>query len=224
MANDDADGLIPLQFDRLDEATMLERAREFRARMNKRRSVRFFSDEPVPMEVVHEAIRTAGTAPSGAHKQPWQFVVVTDPDVKREIRQAAEAEEKETYGHRMSDEWREALRPIGTTWEKPFLETVPVIVVVFRRDYDLVEDGTRNKNYYVQESVGLATGMLIAALHNAGLATLTHTPSPMNFLARILSRPRNEKPYLLLPVGYPSSECVVPDFDRKRLEQIMTEV
>lgn len=224
MSDKDNDGLVPLNFERLQEATMRTRAQEFRSRMETRRSVRFFSDEPVPLDVVHEAIQTAGTAPSGAHKQPWQFVVVTDPAVKAEIRRAAELEEKETYAHRMSDEWREALRPIGTSWEKPFLEIVPVIVVVFRRDYDLADDGSRRKNYYVQESVGLATGMLIAALHNAGLATLTHTPSPMNFLSRILNRPRNEKPYLVLPVGYPREDCVVPDFDRKPLAQIMTEV
>ena len=216
--------LVPLAFERLDEERMLARARAFHERANRRRSVRFFSDEPVPLEVVRTAIRSAGTAPSGAHKQPWTFVLVTDPEVKRKIRIAAEAEERETYEHRMSDEWRAALAPIGTDANKPFLETVPAIIVVFRQDWEATEDGGRRKNYYVQESVGIATGMLIAALNDAGLATLTHTPSPMKFLAEILERPGNERPYLLLPVGYPSEECVVPDFERKALDDILVEI
>ncbi len=212
---------IPLAFERISADEMRSRADAFYERLSTRRSVRFFSDEPVPLEVIHRAILTAGTAPSGAHKQPWRFAVVTDPDLKRQIREAAEAEERETYAHRMSEEWREALAPIGTDWRKPFLETVPALVVVFRKDYDLAPDGSRNKNYYVQESVGIATGMLIAALHNAGLATLTHTPSPMNFLQKLLKRPPNERAYLLLPVGLPAEGCTVPDFERKPLDDIM---
>lgn len=212
-----------LEFVRLPEAQMRERAWAMYERLNRRRSVRFFSDEPIPLDVVRDAVRTAGTAPSGAHKQPWTFVLVTDPELKRQIREAAEAEERETYDHRMSDEWRAALAPIGTNWQKPFLETVPALIVVFRKDYDLLEDGSRSKNYYVQESVGLATGMLIAALHDAGLATLTHTPSPMHFLHKILERPPNEKAYLLLPVGYPTDDCEVPDFGRKALDEILVE-
>lgn len=212
-----------LEFERISQAQMRERADALYQRLATRRSVRFFSDEPVPVEVIHRAILTAGTAPSGAHKQPWRFAVVTDPDLKRQIREAAEAEERETYQNRMSDEWREALAPIGTDWRKPFLEIVPALVVVFRKDYDLGEDGERHKNYYVQESVGIATGMLIAALHNAGLATLTHTPSPMNFLQKLLERPPNERAYLLLPVGLPAPDCTVPDFERKALDEIMVE-
>jgi nitroreductase len=216
--------MIPYAFDRLEPEEMRRRAKELFERLARRRSCRFFSDEPIPMDVLRTAVHTAGQAPSGAHKQPWTFVVVTDPRIKQEIREAAEAEEKETYAHRMSEEWRRALAPIGTDWQKPFLETAPALVVVFRRDYDLNEDGSRSKNYYVQESVGIATGMLIAALQNAGIATLTHTPSPMGFLAKILERPKNEKPYLLLPVGYPSEDCVVPGFDRKPLDEILVEI
>ncbi len=190
----------------------------------RRRSVRQFSPDPIPLDVVRRAVQTAGTAPSGAHKQPWRFVLVSDPAVKRQIREAAEAEERETYAHRMSDEWRAALAPIGTDAHKPFLEHVPAIIVLFRVDYDLHADGTRSKNYYVQESCGIALGMLIAALHQAGLATLTHTPSPMAFLAKILGRPKNEKPFMLLPVGYPTADCEVPDFSRKPLSEILVEV
>lgn len=214
---------VPLDFTRLSVEEMRARSRAYYEHARRRRSVRVFSDEPVPLDVVRDAIRTAGTAPSGAHKQPWQFVMVTDPGRKRQIREAAEAEERETYANRMSEEWRAALAPIGTDWQKPFLETVPVLIVVFRRDYDLDATGERRKNYYVQESVGIATGMLIAALHHAGLATLTHTPSPMHFLSKLLERPTNERPYLLLPVGYPGADCVVPDFERKGLEEILLE-
>lgn len=216
--------MISYEFERLDVEDMRTRATELFERLRRRRSCRFFSDEPLPLDVVRTAIHTAGQAPSGAHKQPWTFVVVTDPEVRRQIRVAAEEEERETYAHRMSEEWRRALAPIGTDWHKPFLEHAPALVVVFRRDYDLNGDGSRSKNYYVQESVGIATGMLIAALQNAGIATLTHTPSPMGFLAKILGRPKNEKPYLLLPVGYPSEDCVVPAFERKPLDEILVEV
>lgn len=216
--------MVPLQFRRYPEDEMRRRADELFDDLERRRSVRFFSQEPIPLDVVRRAIHIAGQAPSGAHKQPWRFVLITDPEIKRQIRIAAEAEERETYAHRMSEEWRAALRPIRTDWQKPFLETVPAIVVVFRVDYDLDEHGNRSKNYYVQESVGLAAGMLIAALHHAGLATLTHTPSPMGFLSKILNRPINERAFLLLPVGYPADDCVVPDFDRKALDEIMIEV
>lgn len=215
---------IPLAFERLPEAEMRARAEAHYALHDRRRSVREFRPDPIPLDVVRTAIHTAGTAPSGAHKQPWRFVLVTDPQIKRQIREAAEAEERETYEHRMSDEWRAALAPIGTTADKPFLELVPAIIVMFRVDYDLRPDGSRSKNYYVQESCGIALGMLIAALHQAGLATLTHTPSPMAFLAKILNRPKNEKPFMLLPVGYPADDCEVPDFARKPLDEILVEI
>ena len=215
---------IELSFRRRDEPQMRERAHQFFELLNQRRSVREFSDEPIPLDVVRTAIHTAGTAPSGAHKQPWRFVLVTDREIKRAIRLAAEAEERETYDHRMSDEWRAALAPLGTDADKPYLDYVPAIIVVFRVDYDLAPDGERSKNYYVQESCGIALGMLIAALHNAGLATLTHTPSPMNFLAKILERPKNERAFMLLPVGYPAPGCRVPDLARKPLDEILIEV
>ncbi|PRQ01319.1 Coenzyme F420:L-glutamate ligase [Enhygromyxa salina] len=214
---------IPLSFTRLPEAQMRERARAYYELMDRRRSVRQFSADPIDLDVVREAIRTASTAPSGAHKQPWRFVMVTDPKIKHEIRVAAEAEERETYAHRLSDEWRAALAPLGTDAHKPYLDYVPAIIVMFRVDYELGPDGSRSKNYYVQESCGIALGMLIAALHNAGLATLTHTPSPMNFLAKILARPKNERAFMLLPVGYPSADCRVPDLARKPLAEVLVE-
>jgi iodotyrosine deiodinase len=215
---------IPLSFERLPEPEMRARAEAHYALHDRRRSVRQFSPEPIPLDVVRRAIHTAGTAPSGAHKQPWRFVLVTDPAIKQQIRAAAEAEERETYEHRMSDEWRAALAPLGTDANKQFLTIVPAIIVMFRIDYELAPDGTRSKNYYVQESCGIALGMLIAALHQAGLATLTHTPSPMGFLAKILERPANEKPFMLLPVGYPAPACEVPALTRKPLDQILVEV
>ncbi len=202
---------------------MHTRAEEFFELMQSRRSVRQFCADPIPLEVVRRAIHSAGQAPSGAHKQPWRFTLITDPAVKRQIREAAEAEERETYETRMSDEWRAALAPLGTDADKAYLETVPALIAMFRVDYDLDDDGQRSKNYYVQESCGIALGMLIAALHHAGLATLTHTPSPMNFLAKILSRPKNERAYMLLPVGYPSDDCSVPELERKALSEILTE-
>lgn len=214
---------IPLDFARADADAMRRRADDFLATMQRRRSVREFSAEPIPLDVVRTAILAAGTAPSGAHMQPWTFVLVTDPAKKREIRRAAEAEERETYDHRMSDEWRAALAPLGTTWEKPFLEHAPALIAVFRQDWGAQPDGARRKHYYVQESCGLAVGILIAALHHAGLATLTHTPSPMGFLARLLGRPDNERPFLLLPVGYPADGCRVPALERKPLAEILVE-
>ncbi len=214
---------IPLAFERLDEAQMQANADAFFASMARRRSVREFSPDPIPLEVVRRCIHAAGQAPSGAHKQPWSFVLVRDPALKHEIREAAEAEERETYEHRMSEEWRAALAPIGTDADKPFLDICPALIVMFRCDYELLPGGERRKNYYVQESCGIALGLLIAALHQAGIATLTHTPSPMLFLAKLLERPANERPFILLPIGYPAPGCRVPDFERKPLAEILTE-
>ena len=218
---------IPLNFERHPEQVMKERARAYYELMDQRRSVRAFSSDPIPLEVVHDAIRTASTAPSGAHKQPWRFAVITKAEIKKRIREAAEKEERETYKNRMSDEWRAALAPLGTDANKPYLEIVPVIIAMFRIQYDLEEgeqgEAVKSKNYYVQESCGIALGMLIAALHNAGLATLTHTPSPMNFLAEILERPANERAFMLLPVGYPVEDCRVPDLQRKPLADVLLE-
>lgn len=212
---------IPYHPERLPEEEMLRRGRDLYEEMSRRRSVRFFSPDPVPREMIELAIRIAGTAPSGAHRQPWRFVVVSDPAIKREIRIAAEAEEHESYvGGRMPPEWLEALAPLGTSWEKPYLEIVPWIVVVFEELYELTPDGEKRKNYYPKESVGIACGLFIAALHRMGLATLTHTPSPMAFLSRILNRLPNEKPFILFPIGYPAPDCEVPDLQRKSLEEI----
>jgi nitroreductase len=215
---------VPLDFEEFPEQEMRRRAREFFERMNRRRSVRNFSDRPVPGEVLQHAIRTAGTAPSGAHKQPWHFVLVGDPKIKSEIRTAAETEERESYEHRMPKAWLEDLEPLGTDWHKPFLTTCPWLIVVFSQSFGLVqgEPGAKKKHYYVQESVGISVGMLLAALHVAGLVTLTHTPSPMGFLRQILGRPDNERAYMLIAVGYPESGCEVPDLTRKRLEDILT--
>jgi nitroreductase len=194
--------------------------------MKSRRSVRHFSAQPVPFELIETAIRVAGAAPSGANQQPWRFVVVADPGVKRAIREAAEEEERESYEHRMPNEWLEALAPLGTDWHKEFLEIAPYLIVVFREDYGIQQnpDGSERKvkHYYAQESVGIACGFLLAALHWMGLATLTHTPSPMGFLSRILQRPPNEKPYLLIPVGLPADDAEVPVIPKKLLSEILT--
>jgi iodotyrosine deiodinase len=212
---------VPYRPERLAEEEMRRRAHAFYEEMDRRRSVRCFAADPVPRELIEIAIRTASTAPSGAHRQPWKFVVVNDPAVKREIRIAAEAEEHESYvGGRMPPEWIEALAPLGTSWEKPYLETVPWLVVVFEEVYTLDPDGRRRKNYYPKESVGIACGLFIAALHHMGLATLTHTPSPMAFLSRILNRPPNERPFILFPVGYSAPDAEVPDIKRKGLEEV----
>lgn len=211
---------VPLAFVRRSEEEMRARAERFYDLMRSRRSVRHFSHRPVPRELVERAIATAATAPSGAHQQPWRFVAVSDPDVKRRIREAAEAEERESYTHRMSDEWLEALAPLGTTPEKPFLETAPWVVVCFAESYGLTPDGAKRKHYYVQESCGLACGLFIAALHHMGLVTLTHTPSPMGFLSEILGRPKNERPFILFPVGYPADGVLVPDLSRKPLDEV----
>lgn len=194
--------------------------REFRERMSTRRTVREFSPDPVPLEVLEHAIATAASAPSGANQQPWRFVVVQDPDLKRQIREAAEEEERENYANRFPEDWLNALAPFGTDWQKPFLETCPYLIVIFRIDYGLEED-RKIKHYYVQESVGIAAGFLLAALHQAGLATLTHTPSPMGFLAQILERPTNERPFLLIPVGFPAEEAKVPVISKKPLSEVM---
>ncbi len=211
---------IPLQHERFDPEETKRRAEAFYELLDRRRSVRHFTDEPVPRELIETAIRTASTAPSGAHRQPWRFVVVGDPEIKRRIRVAAEAEERKSYEQRMPDEWLEALRPLGVDWHKPFLEIVPWIVVVFEELFGFYDDGSKRKNYYVRESVGIACGMFITALHQMGLATLTHTPSPMGFLREILGRPKNEKPYILFPVGYPAPDAQVPDLKRKPLEEV----
>jgi iodotyrosine deiodinase len=212
---------IPYRPERLPEEEVLRRARAFYEEMDRRRSVRFFSPDPVPRELIELAIRAASTAPSGAHRQPWKFVAVSDPAIKREIRIAAEAEEYQSYvGGRMPPEWLEALAPLGTQWEKPFLETVPWIVVVFEELYAVAPGGGKRKNYYPKESVGIACGLFLAALHRMGLATLTHTPSPMAFLSRLLERPANEKPFILFPVGYPAPDAEVPDLKRKGLEEV----
>lgn len=214
-------GFVPYGLPRRPEDEMLRRASSFFEEMDRRRSVRAFSSDPVPRELIELAIRTASTAPSGAHRQPWIFVAVDDPALKREIRVAAEAEERISYeGGRMPDEWLEALAPLGTNWEKPYLETAPWLVVAFEELYGFDAEGNKRKNYYPKESVGLACGLFIAALHHMGLATLTHTPSPMGFLANILGRPANEKPFILFPVGYPAPDAEVPDLRRKSLEEV----
>ncbi len=200
---------------------MIVRSADFFAWMDKRRTCRYFSDKPIPKEVMENIILTASTAPSGAHKQPWTFCVVSDAAIKKQIRIAAEIEEQKSYSERMSDEWLKDLEPIGTDWEKPFLETAPYLIIVFKRSYELEPGGHKHQNYYTTESVGLACGFLLAAIHNAGLVALTHTPSPMNFLCKVLNRPENEKPFLLIPVGYAAEECWVPDLKRKKLNEVV---
>jgi nitroreductase len=199
---------------------MAARARGFHAELSRRRTVRDFDARGVPSEVIEQCLLAAGTAPSGAHRQPWQFVVVSDSDIKRQIREAAEAEEREFYAERAPKEWLEALAPLGTDADKPFLETAPYLIAIFAERYGVGDDGAHLQNYYVTESVGIATGLLIAALHHAGLATLTHTPSPMGFLNELLGRPKNERPFLLLVVGYPAADARVPDLQRKPLNDI----
>jgi nitroreductase len=198
------------------------RAAAFREQMRTRRTVRHFSDRPVARTVIDQCLLTAGGAPSGANLQPWHFVVVSDPQVKRRIREAAEQEEREFYAHRAPQEWLDALAPLGTDANKPFLETAPYLIAIFAQSYGVLPDGRKVKNYYVQESVGIATGLLIAALHVAGLASLTHTPSPMGFLNTVLNRPANEKPFLLLVTGHPADDAIVPDITKKPLEEIAT--
>ncbi len=201
---------------------MRERAKTFREEMQHRRTIRTFSSRPVPREIIEECLRAAGTAPNGANMQPWHFVVVSDPNVKKQIREGAEKEEREFYERRAPDEWLEALAPLGTDWHKPFLEEAPYLIIIFGLSNTILPDGTKHKNYYVTESVGIATGMLITALHHSGLASLTHTPSPMAFLNKILARPANERPFLVLVVGYPTEGTTVPDISKKSLDEIAT--
>ena len=196
------------------------RSKHFYEWMNTRRTVRDFSDKPIPKNILENIILSAATAPSGAHKQPWTFCVVENPEVKKQIRVAAEKEEKESYETRMTDEWLKDLQPIGTDWRKSFLETAPYLIVIFKRSYELEINNYKHQNYYVTESCGIACGFLLTAIHDAGLVALTHTPSPMNFLTKILNRPQNEKPFLLIPVGYPADECWVPDLKRKSISEI----
>jgi len=213
----------PLDFTRHDESTMRTRALDFHAEMDRRRSVRMLSDEPVPIDVIETAIRTASTAPSGAHLQPWRFVVIGNPEVKAQIRAAAEEEERVNYlENRMNEQWQQALAPIGTDHHKEFLEFAPWIVVLFEERFRIDTDGTKRNNYYVKESCGIAAGLFIAALHHAGLATLTHTPSPMAFLTKLLGRPSNERPFVLFPIGYPLEGVLVPSLERKPLDEVMT--
>ena len=212
---------IPLRgYREVPEEEMRRRAEEFYREMDRRRTVRQFSSRPVPREVIENCIRVAGTAPSGANLQPWKFVVVADPGMRRRIRVGAEEEEREFYSHRAPKEWLQALEPLGTDHEKPFLESAPILIVIFAEMYGLGEDGVRRKRYYTVESVGLATGLLIGAVHRAGLVSLTHTPSPMKFLNPILGRPENERPFLLLVVGFPAEGVQVPDIRRKSLKEI----
>jgi len=212
-----------LVFERLPESEMASRGRCFLDLMARRRSVREFDPKPVPRELIETALAVANTAPSGANRQPWQFVAVSDPAVKAEICRGAEAEEREFYeGGRATEEWLEALAPLGTDWRKPFLEIAPWLVVVFKQIHAVGADGSKLTNYYVNESVGIACGLFIAAIHQMGLATLTHTPQPMRFLTRILDRPDNERPYILFPVGYPQPDCEVPEISKKDLEEVST--
>ncbi len=215
-------GFVPYSIPLRPPDDLVARARAIYEEMDSRRSVREFSDEPVDRAVVEYAIRAASTAPSGAHRQPWTFVLVGDPATKRRIREAAEAEEYENYeGGRIPPHWREALEPLGTDWRKPFLETAPWLVIVFEERYGVNPDGSKRHNFYVKESVGLACGIFIATLHRLGLATLTHTPSPMAFLGEVLGRPDNERPFILFPVGYPAEDCLVPNLVRKPLNEVM---
>lgn len=212
---------IPYSQEMLDAVEMQKSINAFYEKMNKRRSIRFFSDREVPKSVIEKIILTAGTAPSGAHKQPWTFCAISSTEIKSKIRELAEEEEKINYSGRMSETWVKDLEPLGTDWEKPFLEIAPWLIVVFKQSYGLEEE-KKKQHYYVNESVGIASGMLISAIHHAGLVTLTHTPSPMNFLEKALDRPKNERAFLLLPVGYPADDAVVPDLKRKKLNEIAT--
>ncbi len=213
--------LVPLSaYREYSPDDMQARARAFAADLHRRRTVRDFSPRPIPDGVLDDCIRAAGTAPSGANLQPWHFVVITDPATKARIRTAAEAEEREFYETRATPEWLAALEPLGTDANKPFLETAPALIAIFAEAYGEHADGTKVKHYYATESVGIATGLLVAAIHHAGLASLTHTPSPMGFLNEILNRPARERPFLLLVVGYPADDATVPDISRKPLDAI----
>ncbi len=212
----------PLQFSELPPDEMQRRALEFYEHIKRRRTVREYSDKPVPRDIIENAIRAAGTAPSGANMQPWHFVAVSNPEVKSRIRVAAEIEEKELYSHRAGDEWLKALEPLGTNEHKPFLETAPWLIAVFLKKFTLTPEGKQLKNYYTAESVGIACGLLLAALHDAGLVTLTHTPSPMGFLGEVLERPKHERAYILIVTGYPADDAMVPSITKRPLEEIAT--
>ncbi|MGX7827429.1 nitroreductase family protein [Actinokineospora sp. 24-640] len=214
---------VPYRPERMSVEHSLRAAADLRAKMDQRRTVRSFSTDPVPEQVVLDAIAVASTAPSGAHQQPWTFVLVDDPRVRLKIREAAEKEEQVSYAGRLGEEWLSALRPLGTDMNKPHLTDAPYLIVVFEQRYYL-DDNEQHKHYYVDESVGIAVGMLITALHLAGLAALTHTPSPMKFLAEVLNRPRNEKAFAVIPVGYPAEDATVPDLTRKDLAQVLVRV
>ena len=215
---------VPLVYDRPSADNSLESSREFLELMQARRSIRQFSTEPVAPELIENAIRAAGTAPSGAHQQPWTFVVVSDPETKQRLREGAEAEERDFYDRRATREWKEAIRPIGTDWVKTHITDAPYVIVVFEQVWRPGEDGSKLKHYYVRESVGIAVGFLLAALQASGLCALTHTPSPMRFLGEILDRPDNERPFILIPVGYPAEDAEVPDIERKPLDEILVRV
>ncbi|MBK9036761.1 MAG: nitroreductase family protein [Myxococcales bacterium] len=212
---------VPLVFERLPPTEMTARARTYADAMVRRRTVRDFSTEPIPDEVLLDAVRAAASAPSGAHQQPWTFVIVTDAETKRQIREAAEVEERKSWGGRMSEEWRTALAPLGVDEHKPHLTDAPALIVVFAQPWGVDADGARVKHYYVDESVGIAVGMLLSALHLAGLATLTHTPSPMGFLREVLGRPAHERAFVVIPVGYPAAGAQVPDLHRKPLAEVL---
>lgn len=213
-------GFIPYEGVQYSDIETSQRSADFYNYMDKRRSLRDFSDKPVAKEVIENIIKTASSAPSGAHKQPWTFCAVGDPEIKKAIKEAAEEEEYTNYHGRMSEDWLEDLAPFGTDWHKPFLEIAPWLIIVFKKAYDLDAAGNKTKNYYVNESVGLAAGFLLTAIHNAGLVSLTHTPSPMNFLQKILKRPENERAFLLIPVGYPIEGATVPKLERKGLDEV----
>ncbi len=212
---------VPLDYERPEAAEQLEASRAFLGRLSRRRSVRQFSTDAVPFELISNAVAAAGTAPSGAHQQPWTFVVVSEPETKAKLRAAAEAEERRNYAGRMSAEWVAALAPLGTDELKPHLTDAPYVIVVFEQVYGLRADGSKAKHYYARESVGIAVGYLLVALHEAGLVALTHTPSPMGFIRALLERPANERPFCVIPVGYPADGCAVPDLERKPLDEIL---
>ena len=215
-----SDNFIPYEGVSYSPEETLKRSQAYYEYMDKRRTVREFSDKPIAKEIIENILLTASSAPSGAHKQPWTFCVISNADLKAKIKIAAEKEEYDSYNGRMSEEWIAALAPFGTDWHKPFLEIAPYLLIIFKKAYDL-KDGVKSKNYYVNESVGIAVGFLLSAIHNAGLVSLTHTPSPMNFLQKILNRPENERAFLLIPVGYPAEEIKVPNIERKAAEEVI---
>ena len=212
---------IPYSREHYSHEEMIDRSKSFYEWADKRRSVRDFSSDPVPKEVMENIIMTASTAPSGAHKQPWTFCLISNKELKSKLRSLAEEEEKKSYDGRMSDVWLKDLEPLGTDWVKEFIDIAPWIVIVMKRAYEYNEEGGKHQNYYVNESVGIASGFLLMAIHNAGLVALTHTPSPMNFIAQALDRPDNERPFLLVPVGYPSKNAEVPDLKRKSKDEVI---